>query len=301
MTHTSCGQLHPWDITSLSDDVLLNWNSSYSLEHFRPCKSFGGDRVNPSSNRQIFSSKFDKVPLIKDLIELFKPIYPNLEIGMVWLIRKSPSEEGFQRWHQDMESTLFYTNTIVINIGSDTTQLKRKSMHRMSTNEEIGIAASHNEDMAHTATVDDLRKERGDGGNTEWVGCQLKVKVRVDSTMMKGSLWAMFIKEYSTIQSCCYHTFLMDNAHLIPLVREIFDCLFLNPTHPPTEHGEGIVLSADSTYGNQPTINIHRKSSYLRQNFGKDNGEINSVDRSTVFRFVYGTGCGIQTHGIPKW
>jgi hypothetical protein len=46
----------------------------------------------------------------------------------------------------------------------------------------------------------------------------------------------------------------MDSAHLLPMVKELFDGLFLNPSRLSTDDCDGIVLSADSTYGNLPTI-----------------------------------------------
>ena len=119
---------------------------------------------------------------------------------------------------------------------------------------------------------------------------KLKVKMRVDHTLMKRLCWALVSKNAdSSIKSCHCRTFLMDPAHLIPMMKGLFDRLILNPSRLPTEHGDGIVLSADSTYGNWPTIIIHRKSSYLCQNFGQNNMEIDSIDRSTVFCYVYGT------------
>lgn len=89
---------------------------------------------------------------------------------------------------------------------------------------------------------------------------KLKVKVRVDHTLMKILCWALVSKNVdSSIKSCCSHTFLMDSAHLIPMVKELFDGLFLNPSRLSTDDFDGIVLSADSTYGNLPTINTSQE------------------------------------------
>ncbi len=89
-----------YDLSSLSNDVLLNWDVSYPLSKFPPCKSFGGIRINPQSNRQIHRSQFELVPHIARLVNNFEAKEKTLSIDQVWLVRKSASEEGFQRWHK---------------------------------------------------------------------------------------------------------------------------------------------------------------------------------------------------------
>ncbi len=97
------------------------------------------------------------------------------------------------------------------------------------------------------------------------------------------------------LKSCCYDT----NPILIPIAKKIFDDLFGSPIRTPCSEGNGIIITADSCYGNTPTINILRKS-YLRQNYGLDYSEVRSINKDGIFRYSYGTGCGLNTLGIPR-
>jgi len=111
------------DLTRLSKDVLLRWDVNYPLSEFPPCKSFGGVRINTESNRQIHKSKFARVPHIARLVKAFEEKYNSLSIDQVWLIHKSHSEVGFQRWHQDLpklEGERAIVKSIVVNIGQMT-------------------------------------------------------------------------------------------------------------------------------------------------------------------------------------
>jgi hypothetical protein len=59
-------------------------------------------------------------------VRAFKEKYNSLFIDQVWLIRKPQSEEGFQRWHQDipkLEGERAIVKTIVVNIGQMTAKL----------------------------------------------------------------------------------------------------------------------------------------------------------------------------------
>ena len=111
------------DLTRLSEDVLLRWDVNYPISEFAPCKSFGGVWINTESNRQIHKSKFARVPYIARLVKAFEEKYHSLSIDQVWLIRKSHSELGFQRWHQDLpklEGERAIVKSIVVNIGQMT-------------------------------------------------------------------------------------------------------------------------------------------------------------------------------------
>ena len=111
------------DLTRLSEDVLLRWDVNYPISEFPPCKSFGGVRIKTESNRQIHKSKFARVPHLARLVKAFKDKYNSLSIDQVWLIRKSHSEVGFQRWHQDLpklEGERAIVKSIVVNIGQMT-------------------------------------------------------------------------------------------------------------------------------------------------------------------------------------
>ena len=61
----------------LGSDILVNWDTTYSLQHFKPCKDFYGE-VDMECNRQLPSTKFHQVPLIKKLVDQFCKLYPHL-------------------------------------------------------------------------------------------------------------------------------------------------------------------------------------------------------------------------------
>jgi hypothetical protein len=96
---------------------LQNWNTTYSLERFGPCKNFDGP-VDKDSNRQIPHTKFDEAPLLNQLVDTFTEMLQYLTIDMVWLIVKSKPGSGFQSWHQDLNLNEKITKTFVINLGA---------------------------------------------------------------------------------------------------------------------------------------------------------------------------------------
>ena len=105
--------------------------------------------------------------------------------------------------------------------------------------------------------------------------------------------------ELGELESCCYSNFIQDNQNLIPITKEIFDDLFCNPLCAPWSEGNGVVKTANSSYGNPIKINIHRPS-YIRQNYGLDSSDAVSINKESCFRSCYGTGGGLKTLGIPK-
>jgi len=82
-------------VTAQSNDLLQNWNTTYSLERFGPCKNFDGP-VDKDSNRQIPNTRFHEAPLLNKLVDTFTEMLQYLTIDMVWLIVKSNPGSGFQ-------------------------------------------------------------------------------------------------------------------------------------------------------------------------------------------------------------
>jgi len=104
-------------VSVLGTDILVNWNTTYSLQYFQPCKDFYGP-VDMEFNRQIPSTKFEQVPLIKKLVDQFCTLFPHLSIDQVWLIVKSKRGSGFQEWHRDFYLNDKIVRTIVVNLGA---------------------------------------------------------------------------------------------------------------------------------------------------------------------------------------
>ena len=111
------GNLNNETVAALSNDILQNWDTTYSLERFGPCKNFDGP-VDKDSNRQIPHTKFHEAPLLNKLVDTFTEMLQYLTIDMVWLIVKSKPGSGFQSWHQDFNLNEKITKTIVINLGA---------------------------------------------------------------------------------------------------------------------------------------------------------------------------------------
>jgi hypothetical protein len=82
-------------VAVLSNDILQNWNTTYSLECLGPCKNF--DRpVDKDSNHQIPNNRFHETPLLNQLVDTFTEMLQYLTIDMVWIIVKSKPGSGFQ-------------------------------------------------------------------------------------------------------------------------------------------------------------------------------------------------------------
>ena len=68
----------------------------------------------------------------------FEEKYNSLSIDQVWLIHKSRSEEGFQKWHQEvpnLEGDRAILKTIAVNIGQMTAKLPEDEVSL--SNEEV--------------------------------------------------------------------------------------------------------------------------------------------------------------------
>ncbi len=80
---------------------------------------------------------------------------------------------------------------------------------------------------------------------------------------------------------------------------KIFDDLFLNPMHSAKEAGAGITVTCDSCpYDHGKLVLNVERNNYLKQEFGFN--ETGIAADGTVRRYLYGTGSGIRTHGIPR-
>jgi hypothetical protein len=109
------GNLGESKVAELSNDIMHNWDTKYSHELFPPCKKFDGD-VDKEFNCHILCNKFHQLPLLKELVDTFEKLFPYLSIDMMWLLIKSKSGAGFQRWHKDFALGHKITKTIVVNL-----------------------------------------------------------------------------------------------------------------------------------------------------------------------------------------
>ncbi len=111
------GKLKDEQINNSTNDLLLNWDSTYSADEFPPCKGFDGLSVDWETNQSILNNKFLKVPFIKELVDAFEEMFPYLTFDMVWLFHKKEPGARFQKWCKDFKLGLKITFTIVVNLA----------------------------------------------------------------------------------------------------------------------------------------------------------------------------------------
>ena len=103
------GQVCVSSLMPLCNDLLINWNTTYSCNHFETCKDFDGP-IDKHRNHAIPAKKFHQVLLIQKLVDQFTIMYPFLTVNLVWIIVKSKWGSGFQSWHRD-----FFLDPKIIN------------------------------------------------------------------------------------------------------------------------------------------------------------------------------------------
>ncbi len=77
------GRLSVEKVTPLYNDILVNWDTTYSQVHFETCMDFGGP-VDKECNCQIPATKVNQVPLIQNLVDTFSVKVLHLSVDMVW-------------------------------------------------------------------------------------------------------------------------------------------------------------------------------------------------------------------------
>jgi hypothetical protein len=82
------GHLDKSTLLESRDGLIHNWDIHYSNPNYRPCKNFSGGPVDITSNRQIYKNYFTQVPLLKNLVDTFKTMFPYLSVDLVWLLGK---------------------------------------------------------------------------------------------------------------------------------------------------------------------------------------------------------------------
>ncbi len=117
-------------VKDLSDDLLENWDTTYSAIDYSPPKMFGGMPIDRKSNRQLPFEKLDERFRIKALVICFEKIFPCLSIDRIALLYQRRKGDGFQKWHHDYKlGAGQITKTIVItlvSIPNTTPQLARQ-------------------------------------------------------------------------------------------------------------------------------------------------------------------------------
>ena len=144
--------------------------------------------------------------------------------------------------------------------------------------------------------------------------CYKKVIIRVNNKIIKTPIIfddktiGQLCNKYShaepinpCIMSKVYNDFLHEHDEVKMNVQNILDDLLLSESHHPSIPGLGISLAAESPYNPQNICVNMERTGYLRNYFGMDDLNRQTKDPNTLFRAMYGTGCGTVTSGIPDW
>ena len=77
------GPLQESWLTQLTQDICIDWDTTYSVNVFPPAKAFDSEKIDPTKNRHILSIMIQGVPLIAELVKYFEEKYTNLEVRSV--------------------------------------------------------------------------------------------------------------------------------------------------------------------------------------------------------------------------
>ena len=112
----------------------------------------------------------------------------------------------------------------------------------------------------------------------------------------KAKLNAHVPSDDGSLQSLVDPDFHLNHPGVLEAGYKILDYLYTHRSHAPWVEGPGIVLAAESAYGNKPEINLHRHH-YMRQSFATTDFSTPTGDDTTRVCFVYGAGRGHTTFG----
>ena len=115
------GTMQCVQLTELSKNIQENWkNTKYQRKEFKPAKKFDGQEIDPSQHRHIFRKHFYLLKQLDAFVETVEYLHSHITIDSIWIMAKSKTNNGFQRWHKDFQLGTKITTTMVINIGVQT-------------------------------------------------------------------------------------------------------------------------------------------------------------------------------------
>ena len=102
-------------------DIQENWNNEkYQRIDFKPPKKFDGQYIDSSQHRHIFCTQFSLLKQLNAFVRYVEDLHRHITVNSIWIMAKSKTNNGFQRWHKDFELGTKITTTIVINVGVQT-------------------------------------------------------------------------------------------------------------------------------------------------------------------------------------
>ena len=115
------GTMQCVQLTELSKDILENWtNEKYQRIDFKPPKKFDGQYIDSSQHRHVFRTQFSLLKQLDAFVRYVEDLHTHITVDSIWIMAKSKTNNGFQRWHKDFELGTKITTTIVINVGVQT-------------------------------------------------------------------------------------------------------------------------------------------------------------------------------------
>ena len=111
-------QMLPEALDDLRKDLHGYWDDRYPATTYPPSRMYKNEKIDTQSNRVIHRDDFDRLRNVRNLVDYFEEKYPELQMDIVWFIKKSQIGDGFQRWHQDLNGNGTVVATIVLNIDA---------------------------------------------------------------------------------------------------------------------------------------------------------------------------------------
>ena len=110
-------------LKSISEAVQRGWNDKYMKKKFNAPKTFQSRKLNQEKTRKINQQYIKDLDLVevRELIEIFERIYPDIRVTEVWFLKKKEMGDGFEDFHYDYGSSMggfnAVSSTIVVNLG----------------------------------------------------------------------------------------------------------------------------------------------------------------------------------------
>jgi len=189
------------------------------------------------------------------------------------------------------------TPPVIAEAASSSTQSKSKSSKKKSSKKKRKDRSKSSDDNIESGAQSPDKKtktsRKEDTKNPRLVDCTSGAAITEKSVDLLDDSDNGGLK--STVDPYFSHNYpgVMDAGF------RVLDYLYLYPSHAPWVEGAGLLLAAESCYGNDPVINLQR-AHYLRQSFAKTDLSSIPVDDNTRVCFVYGAGYGSVTFGTVE-
>jgi hypothetical protein len=130
-------------LSSIRNEILENWETTYMNAKFNPGKWFQGQLVNKKKTRIIKHDHFPKLPHVQQLIKILENLHNDMRITEIWFLKKKDKGDGFEEFHFDYKSIAGGSNYVSFTVNVDLGKLNMGNdiapMNIFSSNEEQSI------------------------------------------------------------------------------------------------------------------------------------------------------------------